>query len=108
MEKERKEVGFDDFLEMEQKQIINNAFKFLSRKNLVIINKVITYPFLDKKNLENNSVYEMYSTRKPSDNKTYINITYKSKWDSILEVSSDSNKSLTDLFNKIYIMLAEK
>lgn len=38
MEKERKEVGFDDFLEMEQKQIINNAFKFLSRKDLVIIN----------------------------------------------------------------------
>ena len=108
MEKERKEVGFDDFLEMEQKQIINNAFQFLSRKDLVIINKVITYPFLDKKDLENNSVYEMYVTRRPSDNKTYMNISYKSEWDSILEVRLDYNKSLTDLFNKTYIMLAEK
>ena len=35
-----------------QEQIINNAFKFLSRNDLVIINKVITYPFLDKKDLE--------------------------------------------------------
>lgn len=121
MEQERKEVGFDDFLEMEQKQIINNAFKFLARKDLVIINKVITYPFLnkiinkiitcpflDKKDLENNSVYEMYVTRRPSDNKTYMNICYKSEWDSILEVRLDYNKDLTDLFNKTYIMLAEK
>ena len=88
--------------------IIRNAFQFLERKDLIIINKVITYPFLDKDDLENNSVYEMYLTRKPSDNKTYINISYKSEWDSILEVRLDYNKDLTDLFNKTYIMLAEK
>lgn len=88
--------------------IIRNAFQFLERKDLIIINKVITYPFLDKDDLENNSVYEMYLTRKPSDNKTYINISYKSEWDSILEVRLDYNKDLTDLFNNIYIMLVKK
>lgn len=92
----------------ETANIIHNAFQFFERKDLIIINKVITYPFLDKDDLENNSVYEIYLTRKPSDNKTYINISYKSEWDSILEVSSDYNKSLTDLFNKTYIILAEK
>lgn len=88
--------------------IIRNAFQFLERKDLIIINKVITYPFLDKDDLENNSVYEMYLTRKPSDNKTYINISYKSEWDIILEVRLDYNKDLTDLFNNIYIMLVKK
>ena len=88
--------------------IIRNAFQFLERKDLIIINKVITYPFLDKDDLENNSVYEMYLTRKLSDNKTYINISYKSEWDIILEVRLDYNKDLTDLFNNIYIMLVKK
>lgn len=88
--------------------IIRNAFQFLERKDLIIINKVITYPFLDKDDLENNSVYEMYLTRKPSDNKTYINISYKSEWESILEISSDDNKNLTDFFNEVYIYLTDK
>ncbi len=93
-----------------QEQIINNAFKFLSRNDLVIINKVITYPFLDKKDLENNSVYEMYLTKSFSDNKMYVYIGYKSEydWDSEIKISSDYNQKLTDLFNKTYIVLAEK
>lgn len=92
----------------ETASIIHNAFQFLERKDLIIINKVITYPFLDKDDLENNSVYEMYLTTKSSDNKTYIHIRYKSEWESILEVSSDNNKSLTDFFNEIYDILKEK
>lgn len=92
----------------EHTTIIHNAFKFLERKDLVIINKVITYPFLDRDDLENNSVYEMYLTTKISDNKTYIHIRYKSEWESILEISSDDNKSLTDFFNEIYDILKEK
>ena len=91
-------------------QIINNAFKFLSRNDLVIINKVITYPFLDKKDLENNSVYEMYLTKSFSDNTIYVYMGYKSEydWDSEIKIYSDYNQKLTDLFNNTYITLTEK
>lgn len=93
-----------------QEQIINNAFEFLSRNDLIIINKVITYPFLDKKDLENNSVYEMYLTKSFSDNKIYVYMGYKSEydWDSEIKISSDYNQKLTDLFNNTYITLTEK
>ena len=98
----------EELVKKEQTAIIHNAFKFLERKDLVIINKVITYPFLDRDDLKNNSVYEMYLTTKFSDNKTYIHIRYKSEWESILEISSDDNKNLTDFFNEVYIYLTDK
>ena len=89
--------------EQEKELIIKNAFEFLKREDLIIINNSITYPFLSEKSLEEYEVYELFYEKASffSENKT-INIKYKSNSFglSIMHISNDPY--LKNLFDRKY------
>lgn len=95
--------------EQEKELIIKNAFEFLKREDLIIINNSITYPFLSEKSLEEYEVYELFYEKASffSENKT-INIKYKSNSFglSIMHISNDPY--LKNLFDRKYNSLKAK
>lgn len=93
--------------EQEKELIIKNAFEFLKRKDLIIVDGVITYPFLSKHMLKANDVYGM-CLEKYFNVDTYIFIQYKSRLDLTLRIDLDKNKELTDLFTETYNRLKTK
>lgn len=95
----------------EKELIIKNAFEFLKREDLIIMdNNVITYPFEDKGKLENYEVYEMYLYSNNSEKNTSINIVYKTdkRHTTFLYLNYKENQKLTELFDKTYYKLKQK
>lgn len=89
--------------EQEKELIIKNAFEFLKRQDLIIVNGVITFPFLKANSLKEYETHQLsYCKESLFCKNKAIKIKYKSnKFGlSIAYLSDDQN--LIKLFDKIY------
>lgn len=95
--------------EQEKELIVKNAFEFLKRDDLIIINNSITYPFLSEKSLEEYEVYELFYGKASffSENKT-INIKYKSNSFGLSVMHISNDPYLKNLFDRKYNSLKAK
>lgn len=93
----------------EKERIIKNAFEFLKRQDLIIVNKVITFPFLKANNLKEYETYELSYCKNSLFCKTQkIKIRYKSNIYGLSVIYLSDDQNLIKLFDKTYNRLKTK
>lgn len=93
----------------EKELIIKNAFEFLKRDDLIIVNGVITFPFLKAKSLKEYETYELSYCKDSFFCKTQkIKIRYKSNIYGLSVIYLSDDQNLIKLFDKIYNRIKTK
>ena len=95
--------------EQDKELIIKNAFEFLKRDDLIIVNRVITFPFLKANILKEYETYELSYCKNSLFCKTQkIKIRYKSNIYGLSVTYLSDDQNLIKLFDKIYNRIKTK